>query len=229
LTNIPPPPQGFGFPTEQPKNNTVKIVVLVLLGLFCLCSLGIGGGGWLMYQRVKQGPQPMQGYGKPVRLEKLAGGWTKYKFTDLGLTIELPDAPHAELMDKSAGDFIVKEWTGYSASSDNIGFDMYAYRYAFNMGFSAKDYISSEVDETTSTAKLGSVKHRTTEKTIGGRSAVLLSLSYVEGDDATESECLYFVDKDSVLIVRMSWYAESAKSAKLEVSRIKNSVQFDRI
>ena len=137
-----PNPEG-----SQPKSSTSMIVTLII-GLVCLCLVGIAA---LAFIGLKYGhARPRPGWRNPLVGVKVKGSWSRYRIPAMGITIfafkpPVPDTALEGLMSKR---YDIREYAGYSFANSNLNVKICGYwRSRFSSAQSAKyglDYLARQ-------------------------------------------------------------------------------------
>lgn len=169
--------------------------------------------------------------GKIERVGDAPGGWSVYKLSGYGLSIELPTAPQQSEMDPDSWaprqKRNIETYSGYEAlyPSARIDFDGYIYRMAFPSSDTAW-VIRGDMEKTRRRGESQDLKETHHLRTVDGQAAMEVDYTYVYGGQPSVSRELLIMGPRSVRTISFTYWKRQDEAASVDFDQCVNSIKF---
>lgn len=184
-----------------------------------------GAAVWLL--RLK--PEHFKNYGHPVALRSSAGGWTTYRFADLGIEIDLPSAPRTVANNLRRWDPAyrsdVRAYGDYRLTAFRETFRIDGRVFRFGESSTPEDAVAGKVEHLRADSHYSGLSYTVTSQIIAGRQATVATYKYgYNGIPRVEREAFFMAPK-SFLSIRLYAYVDDGASGT-NFNRIVASLRF---
>jgi len=158
--------------------------------------------------------------------KKLAAGWYRYQFPELGVHIDLPEKPETGKLEHDIfSNLATRGWACYELEGDDVGFDMWAYRYRRGYEGSLESDAESLVDSGIEGGPVYKLKSKQTTH-VDGEEAISVAVTYREKEtkDQTTVDFLCLRNGGLTLWLRVYYYSDH-KPGKVTADRIFRSIR----
>lgn len=207
---------------------------MIRAAIAMLAVLMLGQGAQEPKKAPTKAPPTLPGYGKPVDESKTdekkateddGKGWRRWRFDELGISIELPGKPEAKPIEDWTDEDLktCAAYANYEGEEEFVGYDLVVYKPTPG----SETTLEEDADSNKGTLDdPESAKEKRTPTFAAGKDALRVDLEYQDEDEKKTAKMatLHFKVNGLTVYLRTFYYADQADAAK-DVDRILASVK----